>query len=87
MPPPAIGSEASEPAVKASAKQEKRESENAAQKYELGKRVVGEQPLRTQVERKAGDNAKQQEADSGAVMVVRGRMRNQKVCSAGVQET
>ena len=87
MPLPATGSEAPESAVEASRNQKERDSENAAQKYELGKRVVGKQPFGTQIERKAGKNAEQKECDSGAVMVVRCRMRYQKICSAGIQKT
>ena len=87
MPRPATGSQASKPAVKASGNEEKQETENAAQKYELGKRVVGEQPLRTEIEREPRDHAKQKEGDSGAVVVVWGGTRCQKSGSAVVQKT
>jgi hypothetical protein len=86
MPLPAAGSETPEASIKTSRQQEERESENTPQKYELGKRVVDKQPLCAQVERKTSDNAQQQVRDSGAVMIVRGGMRYQEFCSAGVQK-
>ena len=87
MPLPATGSETPEAPIKASRQQKEREAEDAPQKYELGKGVVGKQPFRAQVERKACNNAQQQERDSGAVMIVRGGMRYQKICSAGIHKT
>ena len=87
MPHPATGSEAPEAPIKASRQQKEREAENTPQKYELGKGVVGKQPFRTQVEGETRNNAQQQERNGGSVMIVRGGMRYQEICSAGIHKT
>ena len=86
MPLPTAGFKSAEAAVKASRKQEEQESEYASQENELRQGIVGEQPLRAQVEPESGSNAKQQESDRSAVMVVRWTICRQKFRSAGVQK-
>jgi hypothetical protein len=78
--------ETAESAIETGCKQEKQESENAPQEYELHQRIVGEQPLRAQIEPESGGNAKKKKSNGGSVMVVRNVLRCQKCCSAGVQK-
>jgi hypothetical protein len=87
MPLPAAGSEVPEASIKASRYQKEQDAKYAPQKYELGERVISKQPLCTEIEGKTGNNGQQQVRDSGAVMIIRGGVRYQKMCSAGVQKT